>query len=82
MRGAGVGDGEGEGKGEGEAAGVWARTSSGNFETASPAAPIAGRSFTKLRLLTFTRDLLLFFFIIGSCHPGKSAANITSFCGV
>ena len=64
IRGAGVGDGEGDGSGEGEAAGVWANASSGIFDAASPAAPIAGSSFTKFRLPSFTRDLVLFFFII------------------
>ena len=52
MRSAGVGDGLGEGSGLGDGVGVWANASSGIFDAASPAAPIAGRSFTKFRLVT------------------------------
>src|SRR5260370_16248619 len=47
MRGAGVGDGRGEGDG----VGVCASAFSGDFDTASPAAPAAGSSLTKLRRL-------------------------------
>jgi len=53
--------GVGDGRGEGEAAGVgvWANAVNGDFETARPAAPAAGSSFTKLRRLML--DLLLVF---------------------
>src|SRR2546427_12955327 len=51
MRGAGVGDGRGEGDG----VGVCASPFSGDFDTASPAAPAAGSSLTKLRRLIDVR---------------------------
>src|SRR5215216_6092127 len=56
MRGVGVGDGLGEGTGVGD--GVWARASRGNFVAVRPAAPRAGSSFTKVRLV-----VLLFFIV-------------------
>jgi hypothetical protein len=59
MRGAGVGDGLGEGAAVGE--GVWASASSGNFETVRPAAPSAGSSLTKVRLLVRVLEGLVFF---------------------
>jgi hypothetical protein len=40
---------EGLGVGAGNGVGVWAIALSGELETASPAAPAAGRSLTKLR---------------------------------
>ena len=49
------------------------------MEKVTAKAPIAGRSFTKFRLPSFTRDLVLFFFIIVWCLSAESAANITSF---
>src|SRR6185369_12726586 len=57
MRGAGVGDGLGDGDGEG----VCASASSGSFEAVRPAAPRAGRSFTKVRRSTRGFELLFFF---------------------
>jgi hypothetical protein len=58
MRGAGVGDGLGVGDA------VWARVSSGNFEATRPVAPRTGRSFTKLRRLTFALVVRVFFFMV------------------
>src|SRR5213075_2338954 len=62
MRGAGVGDGLGDGSGVGD--GVWASASSGNLESARPAAPSAGSSLTKVRRLVRVFDFLFFFMLI------------------
>src|ERR1700682_3032684 len=58
-RGAGVGDGDGEGVG----VGVCAAAVSGRFVAASPAAPRAGNSFTKVRRSTVPEVLTSSFFL-------------------
>src|SRR5687768_18586552 len=68
MRGVGVGDGDGDGVGDGDAAGVWANTSNGSLEAATPAIPNAGSALTKFRRSTLAPDFLtlrwlVFFFI-------------------
>src|SRR5438132_13585088 len=63
--------GVGDGRGEGEAAGVgvWANVVNGDFETASPAAPAAGSSFTKLRRLIEVR--FVFFIALERGHSAR-----------
>ena len=74
MRGAGVGDGLGDGTGVGE--GVWASASSGDFEAANPAAPSAGSSFTKSRLLVRVFEDLFFFIVLKKpVNPDKSCQS-------
>ena len=72
--------GVGDGRGEGEAAGVgiWANAVNGDFETARPAAPAAGSSFTKLRRLML--DLLLVFGFVSFMlilRINERASNLT-----
>ena len=60
MRGVGVGEGEGEGIGVG--VGVCAVADNGRLETAKPAAPSAGNSFTNDRRSTLVCEISLIFF--------------------
>src|SRR5262249_20184701 len=76
-RGAGVGDGLGVGVGDG----VWAKVSSGRFETVRPAAPSAGKSLTKFRrsrFASFARGLLVLFFFICFWGQMQKYAEITT----
>jgi hypothetical protein len=74
-----VGDGDGLGEGKGVGVGVCAKAFSGILVTASPAAPAAGSSLTKLRR---SIDLRFGFFMVSawaSCPLGTHASGVQWF---